>query len=163
MGDVETVVLGCVEFLEPKEGLVDWETGTDFADQIFSWKIFHQNSRNVVSFLACMVSLWGDALGDLIRGLQILNNVSCVLYMGKAGSLRPNDAPNEVLVTGEASYLDGKLVSWDNALKPAISTARNSKVCCGINVTVPTPLIESDAWFSHWEGDWSCCESLSRY
>ncbi|KAJ5646825.1 hypothetical protein N7490_003197 [Penicillium lividum] len=160
MGDVDTVVLGYVEPLAPTKEPAQWETGTDSTDEIFAWKILRQNGDNVVSFLACLVSLWGDILGDLIRALQPLNNVSCVLYMGKAGSLRPNDTPNDVLVTGEASYFSGQLITWDNALKPAISTAKYAKVCSGINVTVPTPLIETDNWFAQWEGkaDWVDCE-----
>ena len=101
MGDVDTVVLGCVEFLAPPEE--HWETGTEAIDQIFAWKTIHRDDGHVVSYLACMISLWGDILGDLIRALRALNNVSCVLYMGKAGSLRPTDTPNEFLVTGGAS------------------------------------------------------------
>ncbi|RAK97065.1 uncharacterized protein BO80DRAFT_428579 [Aspergillus ibericus CBS 121593] len=160
MGKVDTVVLGCVEYLVPGEEQVPWETGTSATDQVFAWKVFRRDDEHVVSFLACLVSLWGDTLGTVVRALRQLNDVSCVLYMGKAGSLRPEDTPNNVLVSGEASYVAGKQITWDNVLKPAISAATTARVCHGINVTVPTPLVETDAWFEQWKrkADWVDCE-----
>ncbi|PWY83108.1 hypothetical protein BO94DRAFT_599582 [Aspergillus sclerotioniger CBS 115572] len=161
MGKVDTVVLGCVEDLVvPTDEQDQWETGTSTANRLFAWKLFRRREGGVVSFLTCLFRPWGDILDTVVRALRHLNDVSCVLYTGKAGSLRPDDIPNDMLVTGDISYVAGKRVTWDNVLEPAISAARTSKVCRGINVTVMSPLVETDAWLNEWNGraDWVDCE-----
>jgi len=67
---------------------------------------FHQDVRLVEGphyrQPGCLLSrmhgqLWGDISSSLVRVLKRLNSVRCVLYLGKTGSLRPQDHPKPVI------------------------------------------------------------------
>ncbi|KAJ5096029.1 hypothetical protein NUU61_005385 [Penicillium alfredii] len=161
MGQVDTVVLGYVDYLASTDPPVAWETGTDAPDQFFAWKQFHRDDGSVVAFVGSMMSLWGDIIGNLVRVLRQLNGVSRVLYMGKAGSLRPQDPPNEVLATGNVSHMDCTVRSWKSTLDGTLANITAiPNLSHGVHVTVPTPLVETDAWFAQWEdrAQWVDCE-----
>ncbi|KAK5659904.1 hypothetical protein OQA88_13368 [Cercophora sp. LCS_1] len=158
MGKVDVVVVGYVFQLS---GLVgdDWETGIeDGKEKLFAWQKRTLPSGSTIAFLECMASLWGDASRELVRSLKELNGARCVIYVGKAGSLRLGDPPNALLVTGSNSYLGSELTSWDNVLNPAASEAEG--VLRGDIVTVMSPLLESAAWLAEWQPkcDWVDCE-----
>jgi hypothetical protein len=164
MGPVHTVVIGYVDRILPKNSQSYWRTGTDDPDQIFGWRIFRRRDGDRVAFLGCMISLWGDVLAHLIPALKAFNNVKCILYIGKAGSLRPLDLPNRVVVTGNTSYLNGELISWENPLYPTINHRQRMDISAhvfrGTHVTVSSPLDETQAWFSNWKdkAQWVDCE-----
>lgn len=164
MGPVHTVVIGYVDRILPGNSQTHWETGTDDPGQIFGWKTFQRRNGEAVAFLGCMTSLWGDVLAHLIPALKLFNNVKCILYIGKAGSLRPFDMPNRVVVTGNTSYLDGELISWENPLLSTIKDRHKKEmptdIVLGTHVTVSSPLDETQTWFSDWKGkaQWVDCE-----
>ncbi|KAJ5961032.1 uncharacterized protein N7479_008182 [Penicillium vulpinum] len=100
MGAVDTVIPGYVDHLATNEDYT-WETGTDIPNQLFAWKRFYLADGSVVACVGSMMSLWGGIIGNAVRTMRAQNNISNVLYMGKAGSLRTQDVQNQVLVTGE--------------------------------------------------------------
>ncbi|CRL27138.1 unnamed protein product [Penicillium camemberti] len=159
MGAVDTVILGYVDHLATNEDYI-WETGTDVPDQLFAWKRFSLADGSVVAFVGSMVSLWGDIIGNVVRTMRTQNNISSVFYMGKAGSLRTQDVPNQVLVTGESSRVDGKLLSWESPLSTTLSTMKIEHLCQGTHVTVPSPLVETEDWLANnkQDADWVDCE-----
>ncbi|CRG87384.1 Unhealthy ribosome biogenesis protein 2 homolog [Talaromyces islandicus] len=164
MGPVNTVVIGYVDRILPENLQSYWETGTNDPDQIFGWKKFQQRDGDTVVFLGCMISLWGDVLAHLVPALKSFNKAKCILYIGKAGSLRPLDMPNRVIVTGNTSYLNGELISWENPLYSTINNRHSMDVSAhivqGAHVTVSSPLDETKAWFSDWKdkAQWVDCE-----
>lgn len=151
MGPVHTAVIGYADRILPEKLQNDWQTGTDEPDQIFAWKTYRQANGDLVAFIGCMVSLWGDIFENVVLALKSLNNVTCILYIGKAGSLRPLDVPNRVLVTGDSSHIDGDLISWDNPLRTAINEMQSKNVVWGTHVTVSSPLVESKPWIRKWK------------
>lgn len=159
MGAVDTVILGYVDHLATNEDYI-WETGTDVPDQLFAWKRFSLADGSVVAFVGSMVSLWGDIIGNVVRTMRAQNSISSVFYMGKAGSLRTQDVPNQVLVTGESSRVDGKLLSWESPLSTTLSTMKIEHLCQGTHVTVPSPLVETEDWLANnkQDADWVDCE-----
>jgi hypothetical protein len=157
MGPVDVVVVGYVHHLDRiLKG--SWEGGNSENNQIFAWQKLTTLDGRTVSFLGCMVSFWGDISGRLVSALQRLNNVKCVLYVGKAGSLYPKYAPNRWIATGDCSWIDGQLVAWDNVLKR--QTDGLPVFVNGTHTTVSSPLDESKAWFESWKNiaEWVDCE-----
>jgi hypothetical protein len=157
MGPVDVVVLGYVHHFDRiLKG--SWEDGNGEKNQIFAWQKFTSSDDRTVSFLGCMVSFWGDISGRLVSALQKLNKVNCVLYVGKAGSLRPEYPPNRWIATGDRSWIDGQLIIWDDVLKH--ETDKFPTIVKGTHVTVSSPLEESNAWFESWSNraEWVDCE-----
>jgi hypothetical protein len=126
--------------------------------KLFAWQKRMLPTGQHVAYLECMISFWGDIAGYLIRALQTLNHPQCVIYLGKAGSLRPDLHPNEWIVTGDRSFIGEEVVTWDNVLAPETKTS--SKVLDGDSVTVPSPLCESLEWLTQWRSrcSWVDCE-----
>ncbi|KFY36869.1 hypothetical protein V495_07562 [Pseudogymnoascus sp. VKM F-4514 (FW-929)] len=152
MGQVDVVVVGYVYRLTRLFSKA--EDGTPFA-----WEKQTLPNGRTVAYLECMASFWGDAAGYLVRALQRLNGIKCVIYLGKAGSLRPPDLqPNEWIVTGERSFMGENSVVWHNVLLD--EAKKSSRVRQGDIVTVPSPLCESQEWLSCWQTrcDWVDCE-----
>lgn len=157
MGEVDTVLLGYVDcFDRVRQG--SWECEKNNKNNIFAWQKFATRNGSTASFLRCKVSFWGDISGYLVRALQTLNKVTCILYIGKAGSLRAEYAPNEWVATGDRSYLDGRLIAWSNVLEPYLEAT--SFVVKGTHTTVSSPLDETASWYEKWNGvaDWVDCE-----
>lgn len=157
MGPVDIVVLGYVDQLVSSEGST-WETGTDASHQLFAWKRFRRVDGRVVAFVGSMMSLWGDIIGKTVHTMRIHSSISCVLYIGKAGSLRPQDVPNEVMATGESSRLNGNLLQWECPLHKTLSTMKIANICRGTHVTVSSPLVETEDWLYRQNTDWVDCE-----
>jgi hypothetical protein len=159
MGPVDTVILGYVNHLATNDNY-HWETGTDEPHQLFAWKRSLRADGSVVAFVGSMMSLWGDIIGNAVRTMQVQNNISNVIYMGKAGSLRTQDIPNQVLVTGETSYLNNKILSWKSPLTKTLSTEHIAHLCQGTHITVPSPLVETELWLAKnkHDADWVDCE-----
>lgn len=74
-------------------------------DELFSGQISDLSGGGRIAFIGCQVSFWGDIAGTVIRTLQQLNQVKCVLYVGKLGTLRPKLSPNKHLVTEDSSFV----------------------------------------------------------
>jgi hypothetical protein len=159
LGPVDTVILGYVDHLATNDDY-PWETGTDEPDQLFAWKRFLRADGGSVAFVGSMMSLWGDIIGNTVRTMQAQSNVSSVLYMGKAGSLRAQDIPNEVLVTGETSRLNNEMLSWNSGLATTLSTEHIARLCMGTHITVSSPLVETEDWLAEnkHDADWVDCE-----
>ncbi|KAL8858788.1 MAG: hypothetical protein Q9178_004705 [Gyalolechia marmorata] len=157
MGEVDTVLLGKVDgFDRVRQG--SWESGNNKKHNIFAWQKFSTRNGGTASILGCKISFWGDISGYLVRALQALNRVTCILYIGKAGSLRAEYAPNEWLATGDRSHLNGRLILWNNVLEPYLEAT--SVVVKGTHTTVSSPLDETSSWYEKWNGvaDWVDCE-----
>ena len=118
-----------------------WEGCPAESNNLFAWQEPRRTDGVSVAFLGCMVSFWGDISGRLIRALQILNKVKFVLYIGKIGSLSPEARPKEWLATGDRSFLNGRLMEWENVLQQSARIL--SRVHDGIHVTVSTSLCET--------------------
>ncbi|KIW19260.1 hypothetical protein PV08_03554 [Exophiala spinifera] len=169
MGKVDIVVLGYAEAVLPTTG-GDWESGTvDPERQLFAWQKITLPDGKVVSYLGCMISLWGEIVGSLIRVLKELNNASHVVFLGKAGSLRNYSPagglliqPNRILVTGSSSCMEQERLQWSSPFY--YDTSReghgSTELVVGQNVSVFSPLVENAVWFEHWrdKADWVDCE-----
>lgn len=155
MGHIDIVIIGYVEHLAGDS--IDWETGTSSSDEMFAWKKFPTPEGRSVAYLGCVVSFWGDIAEQLVHALRSLNLARCVLYVGKTGSLCVSDYPNQVLATGDSSFIDGRLVQWTNAFKDMLHV---NGVCNGIHTNVSSPLQESKTWLSEWQSRarWVDCE-----
>lgn len=163
MGRVEIAIIGYVQHLahsiggmweEEEEGEGEGEND----DKMFSWQKFKSRDGRSAVLLGCKPSFWGDTAGRLVRMLSRVNGVKCVIYIGKLGSLQPGDIPNELLATGNCSYLDNKLIWWKNVLQRDLCSS--SLVAEGKVVTVQTPLCESLTWLEEWKPKcrWVDCE-----
>ncbi len=155
MGHIDIVVVGYVHHL----GLDDsWEGCPAESNNLFAWQKPKRTDGVSVSFLGCMVSFWGDISGHLVRALQVLNNVKCVLYIGKTGALSPESEPNRWLATGDRSFLEGRLVEWENVLQRSVRIS--PRVHDGTHITVSTLLCETEAWLNEWQPrcSWVDCE-----
>ncbi|KAI2717543.1 hypothetical protein CBS147332_4423 [Penicillium roqueforti] len=159
MCPVDTVILGYVDQLVTNHDY-PWETGTHEPNQLFAWKHFRRADGSIIAFVGSMMSLWGDIIGNVVRTMQDQNNISSVLYVGKAGSLRTQDIPNQALVTGETSLLNNKTLSWKSPLTATLSAGHMAHICQGIHVTVPSPLVENEHWLAKnkHRADWVDCE-----
>jgi hypothetical protein len=157
MGHVDVVVLGYVHHLE-KSINGTWQGGGSGKNDLFAWQKFHTPHGRSVSYLGCMISFWGDISGHLIRALQRLNHVKCVLYVGKAGSLHAEHQPNEWIATGNHSLIGDRIVRWDNVLSRDLRLS--TKVLEGSHVTVASPLCEDRAWLEKYQPIciWVDCE-----
>ncbi|KAK3903866.1 hypothetical protein C8A05DRAFT_32397 [Staphylotrichum tortipilum] len=179
MGRADIVVVGYAYRLPRllQTGKQAWITGRKDREEeeegrgrgggnLFAWQKRTLPGGRTVTYLECAASMWGDASGHLVRALRALNGVRCVVYVGKTGSLRPADVPNELLATGGRSYLDDgenggdkAVVEWDNVL--AAASRRSGKaVLEGDIVTVASPLGESATWLARWQPrcSWVDCE-----
>jgi hypothetical protein len=157
MGEVDIVVVGYVHHLGKFVNGVWQGRGTTEKD-LFAWQRFHTRKGRSVAFLGCLVSFWGDISGHLVRALQQLNKVKCVLYVGKAGCLHPELEPNEWIATGDRSLIGGEVVCWDNVLHEDLKLS--SIILEGSHVTVASPLCETRTWLQEWSllCSWVDCE-----
>lgn len=171
MGEVDMVVFGYVENVS-QHSSDEWETGTSQPDQLFAWQKETLSDGRIISYLGCMISIWGDIAGSLIKVLKQVNKVRHIIHLGKAGSLRRQTSeleprpirPNQVLVTGSSSCMDLKVIKWDSTFENVAMQRNKQKVMVldGENVTVFSPLIENGLWFDRWDGraDWVDCEAF---
>jgi hypothetical protein len=106
MGAVDVVVLGYVHELR-RFHRGDWHGDES---QLFSWQIYTGKGGRRVALLGCRICFWGDIAGRVVRVLKQLNDVKCVLYIGKLGSTRSEHVPNTLLATGNSSNVQGQPV-----------------------------------------------------
>jgi hypothetical protein len=160
MGHTDIVVVGYVHHLD-NFMTGSWEGAGNAEDNLFAWQKVQRHGGCSIALLGCMVSFWGDISGHLVRALQRLNKVKCVLYIGKAGSLLAKYAPDQWLVTGDCSSMEGRTVSWDNILKPYLEL---SPVAIeGSHVTIPSPLFATRSWLEKWQSECSWVDSEVGY
>ncbi|KAJ4369707.1 hypothetical protein N0V83_005470 [Neocucurbitaria cava] len=151
MSDVDIVILGYVDGLR-RFTSGTWQGGGD--DELFSWQVLTLPNGTTVAFLGCRICFWGDIGGNVVRALQSINKAKCVIYVGKLGSLRPEDRPNSVLATGNSSMAKGSIVTWKNPLEDAVD--ESSMVERGVHYSLPSVLQETHAWLEdhkrsfHW-------------
>jgi hypothetical protein len=157
MGHMDVVVVGSVHHLE-RFITSPWEGGGSKENDLFAWQRIKRFDGRSIALLGCMISFWGDISGHLVRALQKLNQVKVVLYIGKAGTLCPQYAPNRWLASGSHSSIEGRTMNWNNPLGPYLKLS--SVVLEGLHVTVPSPLFETRAWLEEWRSQysWVDCE-----
>ncbi|TLS21627.1 uncharacterized protein PpBr36_09446 [Pyricularia pennisetigena] len=186
LGPADVVLVGYVDRLDWTQGREwvrrrqgDLETREHDAavagevHDLFAWQRRTLDSGLTAVYLACKVTFWGDIAGHLVRALRRYSNMKCLLYLGKAGSLRPEVEPNEILVSGNKSILsrgggdDGEVVvvEWDNALGPELAdpemtTGQSAVVLRGDIISIPSPLCETQDWLERQRqvADWVDCE-----
>jgi hypothetical protein len=97
-------------------------------------------------------------LNDIGAVLQQQVGVKCVLYVGKAGALHPDHAPNEWIAAGNQSLVEGQSVTWCNPLGDAMTVS--TRIIQGPHITVSSPLCETQTWLRRWEATcaWVDCE-----
>jgi hypothetical protein len=157
MGHVDVVVVGSVHHLE-RFTTGPWEGGGTAGNGLFAWQKLRRGHGRTIALLGCTISFWGEISGNLVRALQKLNRVETVLYIGKAGTLCSEYAPDQWLASGSHSYIEDQMVSWENVLSPYLKAS--PVVVEGKHVTVPTPLFENRAWLEKWRPkcSWVDCE-----
>ncbi|OCL02667.1 hypothetical protein AOQ84DRAFT_304275 [Glonium stellatum] len=150
MGPIDIAIIGYVDRLNSYTGAGSWEGGGD--NELFAWQTMTTDKGIKVGFLGCRICFWGDIGGNVIRALQQMNQVKCVIYIGKLGSLRPGHAPNQLLASGSSSFLRGELVEWQNPLE----TVLHSNATTGVHYSLPSVLEESRAWLEEakLKADW---------
>lgn len=147
LGKVDVVVMGYVHGLAGYTGNRGWDGGD--SSQLFAWQKIIMPNGTTVAFLGCRVSFWGDIAGNVVRALQQLNGVRCVLYIGKLGSLRAEHTPNTLLASGNRSSVKGETVEWDNALAPFLASKHEQGVVVnGMHLTLPSVLDETKEWLA---------------
>ena len=67
---------------------------------------------------------------------------STIIYAGKLGSLSSSDIPNATIATGDSSYVDGSLITWNNIFKKSPLTVE------GAHYTLPSVLDETAKWYN---------------
>jgi hypothetical protein len=157
MGKADIVVIGNVHQLRRFQSGC-WYGREAEGDKIFGWQKFRSDKGRWIALLGCMPSFWGDISGYLVHALQQMNQVKCILYIGKTGSLRPEDSPNECIATGSSSHIGRRLIRWRNVLKEDLRLS--TKIAEGDHVTVRSPLCESLSWLEKWQSKcrWADCE-----
>ncbi|PHH92864.1 hypothetical protein CDD83_4286 [Cordyceps sp. RAO-2017] len=155
MGRADIVLIGYVYQLE-RVSATDWTGRGD--GNLFAWQKTRLDSGLTVAYLECMVSFWGDIAGHLTRALQRYAGLKCLIFIGKAGSLRPDKQPNEWIVSGERSHMGDAVVAWPNVLAPELDGLASVEV--GDIATVDSPLCESLDWLRQWQPrcSWVDCE-----
>ena len=111
-------------------------------DGDFMWKQETVDGRTIL-YLGCKFSIWGDIAGEVLRVLAAANEVKGFIYVGKLGTLG-DEVPNEYLVTGDYSYVDGIAVVWDNLFLDVIG----ENVINGRHVTLPSVMQETKSWLN---------------
>jgi hypothetical protein len=186
MGKPDCVIVGYVHHLLHRHPTTvppsQWED--IHASGLFAWHKKRAGTSEV-AMLGVLPSFWGDISAGLVKALQMLNGVKCILYIGKGGSLDPTVSPNEFLATGNESNIilpqqeaptslpvrngissgladniatEMLKVEWENVLAEDIQNV--PKVLKGGHVNVYSPLVESKAWLDRWgtNGLWVDCE-----
>jgi hypothetical protein len=111
---------------------------------LFSWKKSISKRGYSIAFLGCRVSFWGDIAGNIVRALQILNSVKCVIYVGKLGSLRAESTPNHWLATGCQSVVWNELFKWTSPLESHLKISPS--VAHGVHYILGSVLDETKDW-----------------
>ena len=143
LGHMDIVVLGYVEGLG-RWTQNKWEYSSE--EDLFSWSSTISAKGCRIAFLGCKICFWGDIGGNLVRALREHNNVRCVLYVGKLGSLKANHIANRTLATGNQSYVDGKLLEWENPLIPFVRYAPSAVI--GVHCCLGSVLDETEEWLA---------------
>ena len=99
-------------------------------------------SGKKVTFIGCKHSLWGDIAGHVVKFMAKELGVKNIIYIGKLGSLDKNFTPNIFLATGDTSYINGKIIKWNNLF----TFIKNPLVKRGKHYTSPSPLLETKEW-----------------
>ncbi|KAF2801357.1 uncharacterized protein BDZ99DRAFT_403435 [Mytilinidion resinicola] len=163
MGKVDCVIVGYVHHLLKRSRSIPppstWEGSG--SRNIFAWHKIRLPSGATAALLGCMPSFWGDISRHLIHALRTLNQITCIIYVGKGGSLNPRVSPNEWLSTGNKTNSTGlqmDTVEWRNVLQADLSQSR--RILQGDHINVYSPLVESMAWLHRWRswGEWVDCE-----
>ncbi|KAM0311255.1 hypothetical protein ACHAO8_007344 [Botrytis cinerea] len=115
-------------------------------NELFSWQTTTKGNGFKVTILKCRTSFWGDLAGDLVRCLKEICGLSlqCVIYVGKLGALAPEHTPNRTLATGAKSFVNGRVVEWENPIREEIL----GRVAKGTHYTSASVLDEDHAWFA---------------
>ncbi|MEU6429706.1 hypothetical protein ABZ860_27755 [Microbispora sp. NPDC046973] len=136
--DGDLVIVGwALEHLAPADAV--WTHGPGYA-----WHRATMHGRRVV-YLGFRHSIWGDVAGRVVHRLAELG-ASDLVYVGKVGALAPQIEPNTMLATGNASLVDGELVTWNDffgdfaVAQPGVHT--------GLHVTSPSILLENRDWLA---------------
>lgn len=157
LGLVDIVVVG--EVYKLKKFVTDtWQGEGSSLRDLFRWQKFLSPKGRTIALLGCLENVWGEAGGCLVRVLQQLAGVKCVLYVGKVGALHPNYAPNEWIATGTQTSVEDKSITWRSPLDNTMLLS--NQVVQGSHITVPSLLCETQTWLRKWEATcaWVDCE-----
>lgn len=99
-------------------------------------------SNKKVTFIGCKHSIWGDISGRVIKFLVDHLGVKKVIYIGKLGVMNKGVVPNKYLATGNSSYVEGKLIEWNNLFE-RLSDEILKK---GLHYTSPSLILETKDW-----------------
>lgn len=127
----DVVLLGYVEALMPDEK--KWQGNDDV-----KWKADVINGQKVL-FVGVAFSYWGNIIYSVVEILS--KYCTTIIYSGKLGSLASNDTPNATIATGDSSYVDGSLITWNNLFKNSPLTVE------GAHYTLPSVLDETARWY----------------
>lgn len=132
MPDCDVVLLGYVEAFVPGAG--EWQGNDDI-----KWKLEMINGQKVV-FVGVAFSYWGNIIYSVVE--MLAKYCSTIIYASKLGSLSSSDIPNATIATGDSSYVDGSLITWNNIFKKSPLTVE------GAHYTLPSVLDETAKWYN---------------
>ena len=92
-------------------------------------------------FLIVKHSFWGDIAGRLLTFLSSCGHKRFV-FVGKLGGLRRKFIPNETIVTGNSSLIEGETVNWNGRfddMDPSVAST-------GSHITMPSVMMETKEW-----------------
>ena len=93
------------------------------------------------TLIGCEFSIWGDIGGKVVHYLGTKLNFEKVIYIGKVGGLKPDHKPNQLLCTGNCSYVNGEYIYWDNIFEKFINHQDgiiNGKHYCSVSTIFET-------------------------
>jgi hypothetical protein len=157
LGQVDVVIIGEAYRLA-KFASGPWQGERGSETDLFVWQKFQSAKDKTIALLGFKENIWGETGGCIIRVLRQKVGVKCVLYIGTAGALHSSYTPNEWIVTGDKSLVEGRHVTWRNPLSDAIKLSK--RVANGTAITVPSPLCETLGWLHECQAnyDWVDCE-----
>ncbi|KAJ4286519.1 hypothetical protein N0V90_013219 [Kalmusia sp. IMI 367209] len=112
IGHADIVIIGYLgtcptELITLKQDFVEARTCQE--GRMFSWHKMTTAQGCTVAYLGCTAALWGDSVSYLVKALQPICNMNCVLYVGRVGCFDQDLKPNENLAIGELCHADGKI------------------------------------------------------
>jgi hypothetical protein len=134
----DTVILG--SGLEKIFGPEDWE----LTEGSFGYKQVTLSDQEI-TLVGCKFSFWGDISGKVVNKLAELG-VNRIVYTGKLGGMKEFMKPNLQLVTGNSSYLKGRMIKWENMFSREDCAGFNSDIIEGVHYSSASILHEDKKW-----------------
>ncbi|MAG60161.1 hypothetical protein CL619_00085 [archaeon] len=98
---------------------------------------------NAATVIGCKFSYWGDISRSVVKQLA-KQGVKKVIYSGKLGGMKASMRPNRQLATGDKSFVEGKIVGWNNIF----AGLDDETIVEGLHYTSPSIMFEDKEWLA---------------